>query len=77
MIEIRYSCHECGIVDAGVTVRFRESTEAVVAWMRQVVEPALSADHRARSPHCCPETLSEVKIPVPAGTDYVGGPQLQ
>lgn len=73
MIGILYSCQECGIKDAEVQVRFRESEEDVLAWMKQVVEPALGADHFVHSPDCHPESLQNVKIPVPAGTQFLGG----
>jgi hypothetical protein len=74
VIEIRYSCPRCGIRDAEVNVRLRESAEDVVAWMKSIVEPALAHDHHRRSPRCRPDQLHDVKIPLPAGTTFIGGP---
>ncbi len=77
MLGIRYSCSLCGIEKAEVKVRFRESSEDVVAWMEQIVTPALVTDHAVRSPHCRPDSLSNVMIPVPSGTEWLGGPVRQ
>lgn len=77
MIGILYSCAACGLVDAEAKVRYRESSEDVVAWMKGVVEPGLAQDHATRSPACRPESLQDVKIPVPPGTEWVGGPVRQ
>lgn len=74
---ILYSCPLCGIKDAEATVRFRESSEDVIAWMKQVVEPGLARAHSSASPTCFPESLVDVKIPIPPGTEFVGGPVQQ
>lgn len=76
-IGVLYSCGACGIIKAEVAVRYRQPDEDVVVWVRDVMTPALGADHFQRSPHCHPETLSEVHIPMPDGTQIVGGPVVQ
>lgn len=78
MLSIRYTCGLCGLFDVEAQVRFRESSEDVVDWMKKVVEPGLVADHQKRSPTCRPETLQQIKIPVPPGKDgFIGGPTHQ
>lgn len=74
---ILYSCAVCGLDNVEVGVRYRLPDEDVVEWMRQVVEPALSIDHLGRSPYCNTDELKDVKIPVPAGTQRIGGPVEQ
>ena len=74
MITILYSCSLCGLSDAEVTIPFREESEDVITWMKQKVETALVADHQKRSPECIPQTLQNIKIPVPPGTEWFGGP---
>lgn len=75
-LTVRYSCHACGIEKAEVPVRYRSSSEEVLDWMLQVLTPALLADHDSRSPHCRPEGLDDVMIPI-TGAQYIGGPCLQ
>jgi len=77
VIGILYSCSMCGLKDAEVRVRFRSTNENVIEWMKGIVEPSLGADHAARSPDCHPKELQNVKIPVPPGTQEVGGPVQQ
>jgi len=71
-----YSCNVCGIKDAEVQVPAR-GAEDVIAWMNGTLTPHLVADHEQRSPGCRPQSLSQVKIPMPAGTDRVGGAPAQ
>jgi hypothetical protein len=72
-IQCKYSCRKCGIHRQVVTVPARED-EDVVEWLEKVAAPALSADHDRRSPACRITSLDEVMIPVPAGTEKLGGP---
>lgn len=69
---VLYSCPECGLVDVPVPVPSR-TTEDVVQWFEGVMIRYLGVDHARRSPHCHPNKLRDVKIPMPAGTDRVGG----
>lgn len=68
----RYSCHVCGIVDAKVFVPVRNADEDVEHWIEHTLAGTLGRDHTRRSPGCIPETLSDVKIPFPEGTERVG-----
>lgn len=77
MIGIRYSCAMCGLADVEVKLPYRASEQDVVAWMKGIVEPAVCADHAERSPGCQPEDLQNIKIPMPVGTQWVGGPVAQ
>jgi len=77
VIGILYSCSLCGINKREVKVRFRSPNEDVIEWMKGVVEPSLGEDHAAHSPDCHPESLQNVMIPVPPGTQEVGGPVQQ
>lgn len=72
-ITCKYSCHLCGINKVEVDVPAR-GDEDILQWM-DVLAARLSADHRERSPHCRPITLSDVMIPI-TGTNKVGGPML-
>jgi hypothetical protein len=76
-LSIEYSCPDCGLASVSAVVRYRESTEDVVAFMKTVVEPGLSQDHAHRSPHCRPEQLRDIKIPIPAAAQWLFGPPLQ
>lgn len=71
MITCFYSCDACGIKSKSVQVPAR-STEDVVYWMREIVARVLSDDHDAQSPHCRPKTLTEVKIPLPPESEFIG-----
>lgn len=75
IITCLYSCEGCGIKDARVDVVARAADEDVVAWMDQAVR-SLARDHSRRSPHCRPQSLQEIKIPI-TGADRIGGPALQ
>lgn len=76
MLELTYSCERCGILQRVVRVPYREARQDVIRWMKEVVEVALIQDHREHSPGCTPETLTDVKIPIPPGTEWVGGPVM-
>lgn len=70
---VLYSCVPCGLRRVPVDVPAR-GEEDVLAWMEKLGH-AMSMDHARRSPHCHPESLTEVMIPM-TGTDRVGGPVL-
>lgn len=75
-LTITYSCKRCGLKEATVEVRYRGSDEDVILWMKRVVEVALLDDHCKKSPECqTPEV--DVKIPIPEGTEWIGGPIIQ
>ncbi len=73
MIAVRYSCPQCNVTDATVQVRLREPGEDVLKWM-DAVTAALGADHAERSPHCHPDRLANVKIPLTPGAPSIGFP---
>lgn len=72
MITVLYSCEKCGIIDKPVQVPAREHHEIDVAyWMREVVGLAASLDHQQTSPHCRPDSLTNIKVPL-GGADFIG-----
>ncbi len=73
MITCKYSCHLCGLKKIEINVKAREA-EDLMEWMA-ILGAVLSADHNTRSPHCHPEKLADVMIPI-AGANKVGGPML-
>jgi hypothetical protein len=72
-IRCLYSCDLCGLNDVAVDVPVRAAAEGVVEWIEGVCLPAVSGDHRARSPACRTERLQRLKIPV-EGRSVIGGP---
>jgi hypothetical protein len=74
MITVRYSCSLCGLLRVPCRVPAR-GEENVVLWMEGVVL-RLSDDHARRSPHCHPDKLTEVMIPM-SGAEKVGGAPVQ
>jgi hypothetical protein len=70
-IDCKYSCGECGIHRAVVSVPARTG-ETVTDWLEKIAVPHLVADHEARSPLCRPKSFSEVMIPV-TGASQIGG----
>lgn len=72
-IQCKYSCDQCGIHRAIITVTARED-ENVVEWMNTKAAPAASADHDRRSPDCKITSLSELLIPIFEGK-LVGEPE--
>lgn len=75
MINIMYSCDECGIHRRTVQVRARDERD-VVAWMNEVLIVAISMDHEVKSPRCAARKISNVMIPV-TGAGKVGGLPIQ
>lgn len=71
-ITVKYSCHDCGLVKAECVVPARQD-EDVVVWMEHTIRLA-AQDHARRSPRCHPKQLHDLMIPMPPGTDRVGGP---
>jgi len=74
MIGIVYSCQRCGLELVTCDVPARED-EDVRLWMDRTVRLVWD-DHARRSPHCHPDTLSEMRIPM-TGADRIGGPAVQ
>lgn len=76
MITCKYTCALCGITEQRVVVPARLG-EDVSAWLRMVMTPALINDHKKRSPDCHPTEFESVWIPIPEGTEKIGGPVIQ
>lgn len=75
-IDVRYSCDACGLRSVVVSVPARMSDdEDVAVWMDRTVRLTWQ-DHWRRSPHCRPETLTNLMIPV-SGATRVGGVSVQ
>ena len=72
-ITIKYSCHQCGIRDADVSVPAR-GDEEVTKWLDSVTV-LVAENHALIRPHCKIDRISELKIPM-VGTEKVGGPVL-
>lgn len=73
-ITVLYSCDLCGLKRIPLEVKARDE-EDVVTWMDNVVM-LLGLDHRRRSPHCHPKSLTNVMIPM-TGSTKIGGPVVQ
>jgi hypothetical protein len=76
-VTVKYTCSGCGIRDRDVTLPCREPHEDVVVWVQETLGAAIGADHRATSPQCTRGTMDNVKIPVPQGDGWIGGPSVQ
>lgn len=70
-IGVLYSCNACGLRDIEVRVPEREDQD-IIAWM-DAMTCHLGADHFRRSPHCHTDALTQVKIPLPPGSNKIGG----
>ena len=72
-ITCMYTCKSCGLTKVEVTVPAR-TTEDVVVWVQETAN-LLGRNHSTRNPHCR-ERKIDLYIPIPAGTDRVGGAPL-
>lgn len=70
-VSIPYKC-QCMNEEAVVLVPFRRKDENVIQWMDACVGPALSLDHRFRSPDCRSTKMEYAKIPLPENAPYLG-----
>ena len=70
-VVVMYSCHPCGLKDREVTVRERGSEEDIIAWVNHVAVK-MAEDHSKLKPRCRINSLSEMKIPLPAGSSVLG-----
>lgn len=71
MVRCMYSCNECGVHRVICDVPARED-EGAVEWMEKKAILAVAAAHRAASPNCRAEKISELLIPT-TGVSRVGG----
>lgn len=63
VIQIKYSCKQCGIIKRTVSVIAR-TTESVTDWMENNCIIAIAKDHSIQSPLCNATEISEVIIPI-------------
>ncbi len=71
MITLLYSCQACGLVDRPIQVPAR-TTEDVCDWVGTICAQAIGDDHHTVSPACQSRTMTNLKIPVPSGTEFIG-----
>ncbi len=74
-ITVKYSCYQCGLRDAELSVPARED-EDVVVWMERMVGQNIKTDHARRSPHCRATSVQNLMIPI-TGAQKIGGPTAQ
>lgn len=65
-LTLLYLC-DCLREEASFQVAARARDQDVSDWMKNEVTPALSADHRRRSPLCLRPSVKYLKIPAPEG----------
>lgn len=68
MVELMFSCPECGLVKEKAFVRSRRPDEDVLDWMKEVASQ-VSIFHDLATPNkdCKPRTIREVYIPATEG----------
>lgn len=71
MIVCLLTCNDCGMIDAPVSVPPRLAGQDAKVWFRIVLQPAMDAAHRLRSPLCRNRTMTYVKIPMPKTAEQV------
>lgn len=65
MIEVLFTCEQCGLLAVPVLVPARTSPkEDVKHYVEQVIGGAISATHRKLSPNCTARRMTNVKIPI-------------
>jgi hypothetical protein len=69
-VKVQYTCFTCALTDRTVSVREREPSEDVVAWV-EFVRREVARDHLRVSPRCVSRHC-DLKIPLPHGTDRIG-----
>jgi hypothetical protein len=68
---VLYSCGLCGTKDRPVATRWREPGEDVRPFMEYVIL-TVGQDHMASSPRCSATKLTDLKVPIPPGTEGIG-----
>lgn len=72
IITVIWTCEQCGIIEAQLPVRARRKNEDILVWMERL-QNTLGMIHHQRSPHCTATELTQLKIPLPPGTNRIGG----
>lgn len=70
-MKICYKC-ACMAAEAEIEVMGRPAGGDILDWMQGVVQPSISVDHRARSPHCRAAALEYAKIPLDEAAPGIG-----
>lgn len=71
MIEVRYKC-KCMGLETSLQLIERDAKREAAEWMEMIVTPAISYDHRTRSPYCRRPAMEYVKIPMDDATGAIG-----
>ena len=66
MIDVKYSCFECGLYEVICKMETRKPGEDVLAWLKKLSQ-ALANDHARRSANCRPLSFSNVQVPIHEG----------
>ena len=60
----KFTCLECNLTDAQVFVKPRLDGQDVANWMETVCIPTVCEAHNFLSPHCKPEALTSLWVPL-------------
>ncbi|HVI10199.1 MAG TPA: hypothetical protein VND65_18055 [Candidatus Binatia bacterium] len=71
-MKVRYTCRLCLLEDTEVEVTERAHDQSIEAFIKYLAY-AIRDDHRAKSPECSAEGVSDVKIP---SMDGIGRPAV-
>lgn len=63
LVELLYKC-ACMEQERAFYVRERRQDEDIGAFLEKIVQPALTNNHRSRSPLCAAKTLEYLKMPI-------------
>ena len=66
---IRFSCRDCGLIDAEAEVRFRRPGEDVVDYLEGPITAAVALRHQILSFCCEASSFQNLMIPVPEDGD--------
>ena len=70
-IEVLYTCDKCRLKDRPVLVNERCDDQTMEDWMYHV-QVRISEDHDNASPGCHIYKFTNLKIPLPHGSDVIG-----
>lgn len=70
-VKIRYKC-ACLQDEVAIDIEARRPHQDIAEWMENVVTPALTKDHRQRSPICQATAVEYLKLAVPEDGRRIG-----
>lgn len=70
-MNVRYKC-ECMLVEREIAVTPRVKGSDIADWFENVVQNAVSYDHRANHPKCRSKKTEFIKIPMSENTEEIG-----